>query len=75
MQQGLKTVHGETGVLRHVHFNDHNYHKAFLVMEHEGEYLVGTLLFNDGSLRHQILEFLQQHIGCSIKELGNLEIL
>jgi hypothetical protein len=71
-------VRGEIGVLRYVHFsNSTSYstsYKCFLVIEHESEHFVGTLVFHDPALHCQITGILKQHIGCLIKDIADLEI-
>jgi hypothetical protein len=67
-------AHGEIGVLRYVHFSNSNSYKCFLVIEHENEHFVGTLVFHDLALHRQITDLLEHHIGCSTKDIGNLEI-
>jgi hypothetical protein len=73
-RKGADKAYGETGVLRYVHFSNSTSYKCFLVIEHESEHFVGTLLFHDPALHRQITEVLRQHIGCSIRDIGNLEI-
>jgi hypothetical protein len=73
-RQPAKEARGEIGVLRYVHFSNSISYKCFLVIEHESEHFVGKLVFHDPVLHHQITDILQQHIGCSIKDIGNLEI-
>jgi hypothetical protein len=71
---GADPSRGEIGVLRYVHFSNSTHHKCYLVIEHEGEHFVGTLLFHDPALHDQIANLLRKHIGSSIREIGNLEI-
>jgi hypothetical protein len=72
--KGAHKARGEMGVLRYVHFTNSTSYKCFLVIEHESEHFVGKLVLRDPALHHQITELLQQHIGCLIKDIGNLEI-
>jgi hypothetical protein len=73
-RQPAKEARGEIGVLRYVHFSNSISHKSFLVIEYNREHFVGTLVFHDPAVHRQVTAVLQQHIGCSIKDIGNLEI-
>jgi hypothetical protein len=70
-----QTVRGEVGVLRSIHLNlGLELHKIFLIIEHDGEYFIGTLMIDDAAFRRQVRELLQRHIGRSIKEIGDLDM-
>jgi hypothetical protein len=73
-KEAADQARGEIGVLRYVHFSNSSSYKCFLVIEHESKHFVGTLVFHGPALHRQITDVLQQHIGCSIKDIGNLEI-
>jgi hypothetical protein len=47
---------------------------AFLVIEHENEHFVGSLIFDDVTFCWEIAMLLQNHIGHSIEEIGSLEV-
>jgi hypothetical protein len=47
--------------------------KCFLVMEYQDKIYLGTLIFDDRVFCAQIATLLKQHIGLSIKEIGDLE--
>ena len=67
-----KTVTGEVGFLRHARFDTKSVpNKCFLLIEHEGEYFMGSLIFDAGC---QIADLLLKHIGHSIKEIGDLDV-
>jgi hypothetical protein len=40
----------------------------------EEEHFVGTLVFDNTKIGHEIVSVLQNHIGRSIKELGDIEV-
>jgi hypothetical protein len=69
-----QTATGEVGILRHVYCRSPVATKCFLVIEHDGKHLIGTLAFDDAKLCRQIVIFLRNHVGRSIKEIGDLEI-
>jgi hypothetical protein len=71
----IKTVKGEeVGILKHVIRHDAPRNRCFLIIEHEGERYIGTLLFDDATFCQQICRFLDHYIGCSIREIGSLEV-
>jgi hypothetical protein len=43
-------------------------------MEFEGERYMGALLFDDVAFCWQIYDFLRQHLGQSIKEIGDMDV-
>ena len=69
---GIKTVNGEMGFLKRVHFNSSN--KCFLMIDHESESFIGTLIFDDMIFCRQIANLLEDYLGCSIKEIGDLNV-
>ena len=70
-----KTVTGEVGFLRHARFETKSLpNKCFLLIEHEGEYFIGSLIFDDGTFCRQIADLLPKHIGHSIEEIGDLDV-
>ena len=70
---GVKAVSGEVGVLIYVHAGADS-RKCYLVIEDENENYTGTLLFDNASLCRQVANLLQQHLGRSIKEIGDLAV-
>jgi hypothetical protein len=69
----VKTVTGELGVLTYVHGSDYS-HKCYLVTTHENENYVATLPFDDAVFCQLITKLLRQHIGKSIKDIGDLDV-
>jgi hypothetical protein len=69
-----RTVRGELGVLRYVHANRNVSNKCYLVIEHDKEYYVGSLIFDDVTFCWQISCLLQQHIGEPISDIGDLDL-
>ena len=69
-----RTVRGELGVLRYVHANRNVSNKSYLVIEHDREYYVGSLIFDDVTFCWQISCLLQQHIGEPISDIGDLDL-
>jgi hypothetical protein len=73
-KENNKTLRGEIGVLRYIHSNDRISNKCYIVIEHEKEHFVGSLIFDDIEFCRQISSLLQQHIGRSIEEIGDLDL-
>jgi hypothetical protein len=71
---GTTILRGEVGVLRYIHLAAQQSKKCYLVIEHNGQHYVGALLFDDSAFCSQICTLLQQHLGRSIKEIGDLEV-
>jgi hypothetical protein len=44
------------------------------VIEHEGERYIGALLLDDHTFCWLVSKVLKTHIGCSIKEIGALDM-
>ena len=73
-KEGTKRINGEVGVLRYVHSSDQASKKCYLVTEYDRDHYVGALLFDDSIFCSQVCALLQQHLGRSIKEIGDLEV-
>jgi len=73
-EKNRKVVRDEVGVLRYIHDVNPVSNKIYLVIEYEKEHWVGTLIFDDMNFRHQITDLLQQHIGCPIEQIGDLDV-
>lgn len=70
-----KSMRGEFGVLRYVHWNNHGgSNKCYLVMEYNSEHYVGALIFDDSTFCRQIATILQAHIGEAISDIGGLDV-
>ena len=48
--------------------------KCFLIIEHDGEQYVGTLLISDAAANAFFYRFLQGQTGRTIKDIGELEV-
>jgi hypothetical protein len=70
---GFKAMTGEDGVLIYVHAAS-GLDRCDLVIEYENENYTGTLLFNEAKFCHQVADLLRQHIGKSLKNIGDLEV-
>jgi hypothetical protein len=73
-RSGVKKLVGEMGVLAYIHARHGPSNKCYLVIDHEHERYVGTLLFDDQMFCGQICHLLRRHIGRSIQEIGDLEV-
>jgi hypothetical protein len=71
---GNKTLRGEVGILRQVNGDSRSNRRCFLVIEHEGERYVGTLLFDDHVFCWLVSKVLKTHIGWPIKDIGALDM-
>jgi hypothetical protein len=69
-----RSIRGELGVLRSVHALSLASNKCFLVMEYQDKVYLGTLIFDDRVFCAQIYNLVKQHIGLSIKEIGDLDV-
>ena len=75
-REGGKKLKGELGTLKYVHSatRDFRSNKCFLVIEYEGQYYCGALLFDDITFCSQISAILRTQVGHSIKEIGDLDL-
>jgi hypothetical protein len=71
--RGVKILKGEVGVLIYVHAGGAS-NTCYLVIEHENQNYNGSLVFDDARSCRQIIDLLQQHLGRSIKEIGDLDV-
>jgi hypothetical protein len=71
-----KSMRGEFGVLRYVHWNSMTAgsNRCYLVMEYNREHYVGSLIFDDATFCRQIATLLQAHIGEAISDIGGLDV-
>lgn len=72
---GRRTIKGEIGVLKYVYTSGGvPSDKCFLVIEHENEQYVGTLLFDNLTFCAQLCAMLQSQVGRSIQQIGDLDV-
>jgi hypothetical protein len=71
---GAKIVTGEIGVLTYVYSNRRVSNKCFLVIDHEQETYVGSLVCRDRSVCAEIADFLRHHIGTGLREIGDMDL-
>ena len=69
-----KKTSGEVGILVAVILNEAAPDSLFLRMENRTGRYMGCLAFNDHVFCRQLSIFLQDHIGKSIKEIGDLDL-
>lgn len=72
--QSEKTVRGEVGVLTYVIGNHQVTNRCYPVIEYEKERYMGCLLVGDITFCSQVSEILRNHIGRSIKEIGDFDL-
>jgi hypothetical protein len=69
-----KRVMGEDGVLIQSLWDAQLSKRLFLRMKLDQELYMGALLFTDATFCQQLHGILKQHIGRSIREIGDLDI-
>ncbi len=70
----VKTVKGEVGVLKYVHASTDMSNKCYLVISYQSERYTGCILCRDHSFCAQIAHLLRDHVGRSIKDIGDLDL-
>jgi hypothetical protein len=70
---GVRKVSGEVGVLIYLYAAPES-HKCYLVIEYGKQNYTSTLLFDDARFCRQVANLLRQHIGSSIKDIGDLDV-
>ena len=71
---GQDSIKGEIGILKRVDRDVKTVNRCFLLIEHNDQNYIGTLLFSDGMFCWLMSVLLKKHIGLSIKEIGNLDL-
>lgn len=69
-----KKLRGELGILVSTILNQQLAQHLFIRMEYEQEPFLGALHVRDEALCYQFHILMQQHLGKSIKEIGDLEV-
>ena len=72
--KATKILKGELGTLNRTVMHDLMSHRCFLLIEHEKENYMGCLMFDDATFCKQIHQLLQFYVGCSIEEIGNIDL-
>ena len=67
-------VTGELGMLEDVSMHDLIENKIFMAMAHMSERYIAVLAFDDGMFAKQLYSLLEQQIGRSIREIGDLDL-
>jgi hypothetical protein len=67
-------VQGELGMLEDVSMHDLIENKIFIAMAHMSERYIAVLQFDDGIFAKQLYSLLVQHMGRSIREIGDLDL-
>jgi hypothetical protein len=70
----VRALMGEAGVLKFVRSNSRMSNKCFLVIDFEEELYISTLIFNERAFCRQISNLLCEHIGRSIKKIGDMDV-
>jgi hypothetical protein len=70
----IKSLSGEVGILKHVMRYDRVPNGFVLAIEHARERYLGFLIFDEVSFCMLIHDVLEGRIGCSIKDLGSVEL-
>ena len=72
--QDSETLNGEIGVLTEAIYEEGFPRRLFMRMEHDRICYMGSLVVDDPKLCEQLYEYLQKHLGRTIREIGDLEI-
>ena len=67
-------LRGEIGILQQVVTTGIDYRKSFSFVEHEGTPYIGSLIFTDPRFCRPIVKLLRRHCGCSIKDIGAIDL-
>jgi len=70
----IKSLSGEVGILKHVMRYDRVPNGFVLAIEHARERYLGFLIFDEVSFSMLVYDVLEARIGCSIEDLGSLEL-
>jgi hypothetical protein len=70
----IKSLSGEVGILKHVMRYDRVPNGFALAIEHAREHYIGFLIFDEVSFCMLIYDLLEARTGCSIKDLGSLDL-
>jgi hypothetical protein len=70
----IKSLSGEVGILKHVIQYERVPNGLALAIEHGRERYLGFLIFDEVSFCMLINDVLRARIGCSIEDLGSLEL-
>jgi len=66
---------GDVGILKDVILSRvEPYDHCFLIMEHEGQEYVGTLLFEDPLFCREIYKLLVEHCGKPIQQIADMDL-
>jgi hypothetical protein len=72
--RSLEKLNGEIGTLESVTLYELTPNWCFLIIEFQTMRYMGSLLFEDPVFCRQMHDFLQKHLGQSIKEIGDLDV-
>ena len=73
-KKGVKTLKGEVGILTNAHCNPLSSNMCFLVINHEGESYVGSLMFDNHPFCKLVEQLLISHLNRPIKEIGDVDV-
>jgi hypothetical protein len=71
----IKSLSGEVGILKHVMRYDRVPNGFVLAIEYDGEQYLGFLIFDHVSFCMLIYDLLETRVGCSIEDLGSLDMI
>ena len=69
-----KRLIGEVGTLTGIILTEYMPTKLYVKMEFEEERYLGLLTVQDAAFARQLHDFLQNYIGLTIKEIGDLDL-
>jgi hypothetical protein len=65
---------GEVGTLQQALLNNLMSTRIFLFINYQGFRYMGSMQFDDAKFCSEIYAVLNAHVGCSIKEIGDLDL-
>jgi hypothetical protein len=74
LSKRIRTLRGEVGILIDSFLRSGIPTKLLLRMDLNGAPYMGTLLFSDAAFCWQLHDILQQNLGRSIEEIGDLDL-
>ena len=72
--KAIRSLRGEIGVLTHVRSDPQLPTRCYLVIEHDRQTYVGTLIFGNYAFCRDVIQLLRCYLSRSIKDIGDLDL-
>ena len=72
--RNIKTLKGEIGILRTIVRHKQTPKRCFLMIEHDREFYIGGLNFDDAMFCEQIHDLLKSYLGRSIQKISGIDL-